>query len=123
MIEVVLPYPISANRYWRHSARGVFISDEARAYKAEVRLRCLKKGIVKLAGFVNVECWLVPKSAVCIDVDNSLKIALDALQGWAYYNDKQIVSVKSHKCKPDKDNPRFVVKVGRGKLAEYPEGA
>lgn len=120
-MKITLPYPISTNRYWRHSARGVFISPEARAYRAEVRLICMQKHIVKLAGFVDVECWIVPKSARCIDVDNSLKIALDALQGWAYYNDKQIVSVKSHKCKPDKDNPRFVVKIDRGLLAECPD--
>ena len=42
------------------------------------------------------------------DLDNYLKIMLDALQGFLYDNDSQIVEIHAYR-QDDKDNPRVVL--------------
>lgn len=101
---LVLPYPISANRYWQsHVPKGwtraiVHPSKEAKAYKEEVGWRA------RLAGYkepsenpMALKIRLCPRlnkdgtaSAVVLDLGNCLKIAEDALQGIVYTNDKQV---------------------------------
>ena len=68
MIELTLPYPISANRYWRsfvprgHQRAIVTLSDEAKAYKQEVGWLAKKAGIREpITGRVAVEIRLYPK--------------------------------------------------------------
>lgn len=54
MIELTLPYPISANRYWRtYLPRGcaapvTTVSPEARAYQNRVRRAARKRGFFAL---------------------------------------------------------------------------
>ena len=49
VIRLVLPYPISANRYWRPlpvAGRNIFVpSKEAKAYKAAVQSAAIDAGI------------------------------------------------------------------------------
>ena len=100
MIELLLPYPPSANRNWR-SARGrQVLSPESKAFKATVmyiskieRVKCTLKPVC-------VEIELHPKtkknggaSKTVLDLDNCMKATLDALQGVAYENDRQIQEI------------------------------
>jgi len=93
-------YPVSANRYWRISKNRLYRSKEAMAYKQEIGLIAnlmLKKIIT---GDVRVCLTLHPKltvkktaSKTRIDLDNVIKVALDALNGIAYKDDKQVIEI------------------------------
>lgn len=109
MPRLILPYPPSANRYWRIFRNRAVPSADAAAYKREIyalahlaRLGSPTKAPVYLALILRP---LRPADADkrdkkygpdwhhtvrCIDLDNALKVAIDALQGVAYVNDKQV---------------------------------
>ena len=65
-----------------------------------VKARALEAGIKPIIGHVSLSITLRPKlnkdgseSKVCIDLDNALKVTLDALNGVAYVDDSQIVEM------------------------------
>lgn len=96
-MRLSLPYPVSCNRYWRNFRGRQVVSAEARAYKSAAIAAAA--GIQPLRGAVSVSMTLHPKrpkktrpgAAVrCMDIDNALKVALDALNGVAYADDSQI---------------------------------
>lgn len=101
MIRLVLPYPVSGNRYWRIARNRLYHSKGALEYRRDVALLACKRGYIEpLTGGVIVRIALCPKltrrrlaSETRIDLDNCLKVALDALQGVAFENDKQIVKI------------------------------
>lgn len=97
-----LPVPPSANRYWRVWNNRIVVTDEARAYKQEVGYLLSK--CVPLEGDVCVNLTVFRPSNRG-DTDNYLKVLLDALQGYAYKNDNQIVEIHIFRDN-DKDNPR-----------------
>lgn len=97
---MVFPYPPSANRYWRIWGGRVVRSSEATSYKA------ICKGIAtltkhpKIDGPVAINVLLHPKktkkgeaSKTRIDLDNALKVVIDAMQGVIYANDSQVVRI------------------------------
>lgn len=94
---ILLPYPPSANRYWR-TFRGRHVrSADAMQYRGEVLHRATLYGLRLLSGPVRVTATLHPRltlkgqaSRTRIDLDNAVKVVLDALQGVAYDNDRQI---------------------------------
>jgi len=107
---MMLPYPVSGNRYWRHYRGMTVRSKEAMEYRAEVydiASECLSEC---LQGCVSVSLVLHPKmpkdwvrrlkkdphavlSVGRMDLDNAQKVALDALQGIAFTNDRQVTSL------------------------------
>jgi crossover junction endodeoxyribonuclease RusA len=115
VIKLILPYPISANRYWRSFVpKGwnhaiVHPSDEAKLYKRDIGWLAAKQGIKKpITGPVEVTLELYPHrpqdwakrakvdplwwdlSVQCIDLDNARKVLWDALKGIAFTDDKMI---------------------------------
>ena len=84
-----LPYPPSANRYWRVFRGRPVKSKEAREYQADVQARYRPSPTTKDV-CVQVEVYRPAKRR---DLDNCLKVVLDALQGIAYENDGQIVQL------------------------------
>ncbi len=136
MIELVLPYPISANRYWRsfvprgHQRAIVTLSDEAKAYKQDVGWKVRQAGIRSpIAGRVCVEVELYPErpqdwarrqrkhgdawddDVRCIDLDNANKVLLDALKGFAFDDDKWVRELRSRRMEPDAQGARVVVRI------------
>lgn len=103
-----LDYPPSANRYWRTTRTGrVYVSPEAKAYKAKVALRFA--GRKPMHGPVRVMLNVFrPKKQG--DLDNVRKVLYDALEGFAYFDDKQIVEDHAW-LGDDKFNPRVVIKI------------
>jgi len=104
---MMLPYPISANRYWRTFRGRTVRSSDAMAYKEEVQTIAAECLTGALTGCVRVKLELHPVlpldaarrakkdpkwglSVRRIDLDNACKVALDALQGIAFENDRQI---------------------------------
>ena len=98
VIRLTLPEPPSANRYWRTFRGRAVKSAEARAFVATVH------GLAKAAkikpittGPVAVDItWVRGRKAG--DLDNRLKIVLDALgKGLCYKDDRQITEITMHR--------------------------
>lgn len=107
---LMLPYPISVNRYWKNFRGRTIRSVEAMAYKEQVAEIASESGMCMHPGCVRVDMLLHPAlpkdwekrqrkdkmwllSVRRIDLDNAMKVAIDALQGIAYENDRQITGL------------------------------
>ena len=95
-----LNYPPSANRYWRCFRNRMVPSAAATAYKKHVRMVAQSDGVVLHNDSICVNIQLLPKltakgeaSKVLLDLDNCLKVALDALQGVIIENDNQVKEI------------------------------
>ena len=100
MKSLKLPYPISANRYWRTYKNRVIRSPEATAYKKAVGYIAMTEKAQLIDGDITIHVILHPKltnkgiaSKTRIDLDNALKVVIDALNGIAYTDDKQVVQI------------------------------
>lgn len=93
-----MPYPISANLYWRHFKGRTIVSKEAVAYKARVFAICRMVGVRLIkSGPVAVHILLHPRltkkgvaSLTRLDLGNTEKVLSDALNGIAWTDDKQL---------------------------------
>lgn len=99
---MMLPYPPSANRYWRHFRGRTVRSSEADKYRGAVSFYARSAGLTeRLTGAVRVCATLHPKrtkkgeaSKTRLDLDNCVKVLLDALQGIAFENDRQVEDLR-----------------------------
>ena len=117
ILALTLPYPPSANLYWRtivHTDKKtgvsralVFVSTEAKKYKAGIGQ--LAGTMERFAGPVGmrVRVFRPQRSG---DLGNRIKVLEDALEGVAYENDNQIEYLEAFRG-DDKDNPRVEVEV------------
>lgn len=104
-LKLILPYPPSANRYWRNFRGRMVKSAEARAYQRTIAAMCRANPFI---GDVIV-CANVFRPKKQGDIDNRIKVVLDALEGIAYANDKQIKRVDFERHDTDRNNPRVEV--------------
>lgn len=93
-MKVTFPYPPSANRYWRIFRGRAVHSKEATDYKSAIKAMV---DCQPTDQSVAIDIVLHPKQnkdgsecKTIIDLDNCLKVTLDALQGLAYSNDRQV---------------------------------
>jgi len=122
-ITLTLPYPISANRYWRPVKLGQHISivptKEAKQFRAAVAMICKAQGVRQITGRVHVEVRLYPHrpldwqkrmrkdgaawddTVMCIDLDNANKVLLDSLKGVAIDDDKWVRKIVAERMEPD----------------------
>ena len=107
--SIVLPYPPSANRYWRNVNGRIVVSADAKAYKAGVWMQAQQARLQPFSGpvAVYVHAYRPRKTG---DLDNANKVLLDALCGIAYQDDAQIVELHSWRH-DDAQNPRVEVEV------------
>lgn len=126
MIALTLPYPISANRYWRtvvnrkNGRAMTFVSAEASAYKTEVASIARLFGVRSpIAGPVSVDIELYPErpqdwkkraqrdplgwadSVRCIDLDNARKVLYDAMKGLVFDDDAWVHQDSGRRMEPD----------------------
>ena len=97
---ILLPYPVGSNRLWRNARGRTIVSPEASAWKAETQLRALLAGVRPVSGPVSVSLVLHPRltakgraSKTRLDLDAPIKPLLDALNGVAYADDKQVTHI------------------------------
>lgn len=132
-VVLVLPYPISANRYWTSFRIGqrqmLAPSKEAKAFKAEVAWLAKQAGVRQpFLGRVAVDIALYPQrpqdwakrakanptawddTVRCIDLDNARKVLYDALTGVAFEDDKWVFEDSGRRMAPDGD-ARVVVTI------------
>jgi len=145
-ITLVLPYPLSANRYWRtympkgFKAPVTVLSAEAKAYKAEV-CRLAREAEIRqpMPGRVAVSYVLYPKrpqdwskraakdpagwddGVLCIDLDNAQKVLFDALKGVVIDDDKWVRRIEAERAEPDGE-ARLVVTI-KPILSATPQGS
>lgn len=135
-MRLVLPSPLSANRYWRsfvprHGSRAiVVVSDEAKAYRQTVHALALQAGVRKpITGRVALTVRMYParpqdwaKRAAkdpdgwddtvrSIDLDNALKVLLDALKNVAFEDDSWVRKIDAERMEPDEHGARVVVTI------------
>ncbi len=133
MIELVLPYPLSSNRYWRPVRIGKHITivptKEAKAYRESIGWKCRKAGVLApIHGRVAIDIRLYPHrpqdwakraqrdpvgwddTVQCIDLDNANKVLLDALKGVVIEDDRWVRRLTSERMEPDGE-ARVVVRV------------
>lgn len=108
-MKVTLPYPPSANRYWRHGRGRTYVSEEAQEYRQAAKLRALTAGMRPLDGPVvlHVTVFRPQKRG---DLSNRIKVLEDALIGVAYADDDQVAEIHALRLE-DKANPRVEVRV------------
>lgn len=108
-MKVTLPYPPSANRFWRTWRGRAVKSDEARAYMVTAAALCRAAAVVLAAGPVAVTLHVYrPRKSG--DLDNRIKVTLDALRGHAFTDDDQVVELHAYRH-DDKARPRVEVEV------------
>lgn len=137
---LVLPYPISANRYWRTrviAAKGrppfvsTYVSSEAKDFKADVARRIALARMPKIEGPFEIAFTLFPHRPLdwatrarrdpngwqygvqCIDLDNASKVLLDALKGLLFDDDRWLQRISGTRAIPDQHPERVVVAVRR----------
>jgi crossover junction endodeoxyribonuclease RusA len=109
---LTLPLPPSANRYWRVGRNHAYVSAEARSYKTAVRAILWQAGVRPQLGPVSVTIRVYRKRHAG-DLDNFLKVTLDALQGAAFENDSQVTQIVASLESVDKAHPRVEVIVAQ----------
>ena len=94
----MLPYPVGSNRVWRQAGGKVIPNPKAVAWKYAAADSVRLAGVKLLSGDVEAHYRLHPKlnkdgsaSKTRLDVDAPAKALLDALNGVAYLDDKQVV--------------------------------
>ena len=146
MIELTLPYPLSANRYWRPVNIGKHITivptKEAKAYKAEVAWLARQAGVQQpLQGRIALHVQLYPQrpqdwarrakrepltwddDVRCIDLGNTEKVLSDALNGVAWLDDKQHRRILLERMEPDEGGARMVVRIEQLALPAVPQAS
>lgn len=133
-VILTLPYPISANVYWRtrviKNFVSTYVSTEAKEYKKRVLALARAAGIVApIVGRVQIEIWLYPNqpqdwqkrqrlhgaawddTVRCIDLDNANKVLLDALKDVVIEDDAWVRRIASQRMEPDQKGARVLVRV------------
>ena len=144
-ITVSLPPPVSANVYWRtRVVKGIamtYVSAEAKAFKSEVGWLLKAAGIkIPFQGCVAVSLKLYPHrpldwakraqkfggawddSVRSIDLDNAIKVTLDAMKGIAFNDDVWVRQIEAERMEPDGE-ARVVVTVRRIAQAPLPQAS
>ena len=94
--RLVLPWPPSVNRLWRHVMIGksvrTIVSKEGRDYKTAVKSYCLaQKAPVGIDYKVAVLIKLQPPDGRRRDIDNSCKALLDSLTASGVWVDDSLI--------------------------------
>lgn len=105
----VLPVPPSANHYWRNYGGRVVVSNEAREYKGRAGWLAKAAGCYALGGPVGVLLH-VHRARRAGDLDNYVKVLLDALRSVAFEDDSQVVELHAYRG-DDATDPRVEVRV------------
>lgn len=109
VVEVTIPYPPSANRYWRMFRGRMVPSSDAKAYKTGVKLKLMAAGFRPKPGEVSVRVDIY-RPAKRGDLDNCLKVLLDSLSGVVWVDDSQIYEIVARRFE-GKENPRAELRI------------
>jgi crossover junction endodeoxyribonuclease RusA len=87
-----------------------YVSAEAKSYKQSIAWIAIAAGARPVHDHVAIKIVLHPKitkcgdaSKICLDLDNSIKVTCDALNGIAYNDDSQVKRIEAEYGEPVKD--------------------
>ncbi len=109
MTRLELPYPPGDNHLYTVARGRKILSDEGRAYKLRVAWLCKMAKAKPLDGPVVVHIHVYRPRKVG-DLTRAFKCLFDAVQGYAYRDDSQIVELHARRYE-DKANPRVILMV------------
>ena len=95
-LALTLPWPPSANTYWRSVVMGksprVLISKKGREYRVDVINACRQQRVIGgLTGRIEVKIIALPPDRRRRDIDNLLKATFDAItHSGIWHDDSQI---------------------------------
>jgi crossover junction endodeoxyribonuclease RusA len=112
-----LPYPPSANRYWRNVKGRMVLSADARQYKHDAALYARDQRVTEPATGPLAVALVFYRPRKSGDLDNRIKVCLDALNGIAWSDDDQVVELHAYR-RDDKAEPRVTVSVSVSQLTE-----
>jgi crossover junction endodeoxyribonuclease RusA len=133
-IILVLDMPPSANVYWRtrvvKNRAMTYVSKEAKDFKAKTAAIVLESGCKEpIVGRVRVDLRMYPHrpqdwqrrqgklgaqwddTVRALDLDNTIKLTLDALKGQAFVDDVFVHEIVAKRMEPDEHGARVVVRV------------
>lgn len=144
-VTLVLPMAPSANRYWRrvmpkgHTRPMTILSEDAKEYKRAVADIAHRSGVRKpFSGRIGISYTMVPQrpkdwvkrarkdpegwadSIRCIDLDNSVKVLMDALNGVVIDDDKWARKIIIERGEPE-DVAKLVVTVYKIEKQQSPQ--
>ena len=106
---ITLPWPPSANTYWRHITRGKLagrhlISEKGRAYRTAVMEAVLLQGAAKrLNGLLKIEIKAFVPDRRRRDLDNLSKGLLDAMtHAGVWLDDSQVDDTRTYRARDDR---------------------
>jgi Holliday junction resolvase RusA-like endonuclease len=118
--ELVLPYPPSANSYWRSApGLGMVPSKEAQIYRGAVNMVIARSRTRPIFGPCRVYLRVYRPRAPATST-TALKVLLDALRGFAYLDDAQVVRIHAD-LDDDAQNPRVVINLEGERYATVEE--
>lgn len=100
MISLALPWPPSANTYWRMGNNRMYVSKKAKEYRSHVEGICFVEKVRIINGPVSVVLrvqYPKDKRSANRDLDNCVKVLLDCLEGIAFHNDNLVRVLLSRK--------------------------
>lgn len=110
MSQVIsLPYPPSVNHYWIRKGKGMGKSERAIKYRVDA---CRLLGVAQVKPIAGPVCLTLRfyRGRQQGDLDNGLKAVLDALIGYAYADDSQVVRLQAERYE-DRRNPRVEIEI------------
>lgn len=113
MIELIVPWPPTANHYYGQRPKGGrFIKPAGKAFRVEVKATAMEsKACNYIAGPIHLEIDAFPPDNRKRDLDNINKALLDALEeSGVFKDDSQIIKLTSTKHQPIKGG-KVVVRV------------
>lgn len=110
-IMLELPVPPSTNTLWKTNRSGrMYKTQKHKEYVRDVRNICVSKRVTPIDGEVGmVVVWY--RESRRRDIDSPIKTLLDSLNGFAYYDDKQISELSIYRMDTEPKRPRLMVKI------------
>jgi crossover junction endodeoxyribonuclease RusA len=91
-IEILLPWPPTVNNYYRHTARGVYISRKGAAFTRKVEEEIHEQGLsLELDHSLYVEVVMFPPDRRIRDLDNHMKALQDSLTKAKVWEDDSLI--------------------------------
>lgn len=97
--KFTVPWPPTANRYWRNVNGKTLTSYEARSYKKVIQAFAFSWKRPCLTGRLFIRIWAHPPDRRRRDLDNLIKVTVDSLQSAGLFaDDFQIDRIMIERC-------------------------